>query len=204
MTSSARRPLRERKKERTRQALQDAALRLFAERGYGATTVDDIAEAADVSPRTFFRYFETKEDVVAWDPYDPLIVAELAARPAGEPPLTALREAVVSVSRGFPPGAEQVVLARLRLVLGTPALRARIYDTQAAWQREVAPVLARRAGRAPDDLAVHVLAATSVAALIVALDRWQRDGAPEPLADAAGAALRALESDLSLAPRGPA
>ena len=66
--------LRERKKARTRAAIQRHALRLFREQGYDATTVSQIAEAAEVSDSTFFRYFPTKEDVVLWDEFDPLII----------------------------------------------------------------------------------------------------------------------------------
>ncbi len=67
--------LRERKKARTKAALQQHALRLFGERGYQATTVEQIAEAAEVSPTTFFRYFPTKEDVVLYDVLDPPAIA---------------------------------------------------------------------------------------------------------------------------------
>src|SRR5215475_6141459 len=76
--------LRERKRTRTRLAIQAEAIRLFAEKGYENTTVEDIAYAAAISPRTFFRYFPTKEDVVIWDEYDPVLEDLVAERPAGE------------------------------------------------------------------------------------------------------------------------
>src|SRR6478735_2233854 len=76
--------LRERKKIQTRQAIRRAAYRLFEEQGYDATPVDRIAEAADVSPSTVFRYFPTKEDIVLTDEYDPLIEATIRSRPADE------------------------------------------------------------------------------------------------------------------------
>src|SRR5664280_638338 len=74
--------LRERKKAKTRWAIQEHALRLFAEQGYEATTVDQIAAAAEISPSTFFRYFPTKEDVVAYDAFDPVMLEAWRAQPA--------------------------------------------------------------------------------------------------------------------------
>jgi hypothetical protein len=77
--------MRERKKARTRAAIREHALRLFREHGYGATTVEQIAEAAEVSPATFYRYFPTKEDVVLDNDASPLFEATVATRAAGEP-----------------------------------------------------------------------------------------------------------------------
>ena len=74
--------LRERKKAKTRAAVQRHALRLFKEQGYDNTTVEQIADAAEISPSTFFRYFPTKEDVVLYDAMDPILIAEFAAQPA--------------------------------------------------------------------------------------------------------------------------
>src|SRR5271154_4796427 len=85
--------LRERKKARTRAAIREHALRLFREQGYDATTVDQIADAADVSPSTFFRYFPTKEDVVLQDDVDVLALGAFEAQPAGLTPVAAFRAA---------------------------------------------------------------------------------------------------------------
>ena len=85
---------RERKKAQTRQRLQEQALRLFTERGYEATTVEQIAAAAGVSHMTFFRYFPTKEDAVLSDSYDPLLVAAIRSRPRTEHPVTRIHAAV--------------------------------------------------------------------------------------------------------------
>src|SRR5437016_8102361 len=86
--------LRERKKAKTRAAIQAEALRLFREQGYDATTVEQIADAAEVSPSTFFRYFPTKEDVLLRDDMDELWLDLLRAQPPGLPPLPALRAAL--------------------------------------------------------------------------------------------------------------
>src|SRR5436309_10581986 len=91
------RGLRERKKAKTRAAIQEHALRLFREQGYDATTVEQIAAAAEVSPSTFFRYFPTKEDVVLYDAFDPLIFAAFEAQPAALGPIQALRGALHAV-----------------------------------------------------------------------------------------------------------
>ena len=88
--------LRERKKARTRASIREHALRLFREQGYGATRVEQIAEAAEVSPATFYRYFPTKEDVVLQDDMDVLTLEALGAQPAGLSPLAAVRGAVGS------------------------------------------------------------------------------------------------------------
>jgi AcrR family transcriptional regulator len=112
--------LRERKKLRTRQAIAAAALRLFAEHGYDETTIADIAAAADVSPRTFFSYFPSKEDVVFAEIDDRLaeVRERLAHRLAGESPLDAIRRGVVDVMEALATehgryGAVQVRLVRI-------------------------------------------------------------------------------------------
>src|SRR5215467_13921994 len=89
--------LRERKKAKTRAAIQRHALRLFREQGYEETTVEQIAEAAEVSPSTFFRYFPTKEDVVLYDAFDPILFASLEQQPAALTPLQAMRNAIHTV-----------------------------------------------------------------------------------------------------------
>ena len=86
--------LRERKKARTRAAIQEQALRLFRDQGYERTTVEQIAEAAEVSPSTFFRYFPTKEDVALYDALDPLMIEAFRSQPAALSPLAAMRAAM--------------------------------------------------------------------------------------------------------------
>src|SRR5262249_4657684 len=93
--------LRERKKLKTRNAIQREAMRLFHEQGYEETTIEQIAEAVEISPSTFFNYFRTKEDVVFYDPYDPLFVAMLKARPSDEPLGVAIRRTVSEGLGGF-------------------------------------------------------------------------------------------------------
>ena len=87
---------RSRKKAATKHSIQGEALRLFVEKGYEATTVEEIAAAAGVSHMTFFRYFPRKEEVVEYDEYDPLLEELIAGRPSHEAPLTALHNAIRS------------------------------------------------------------------------------------------------------------
>jgi AcrR family transcriptional regulator len=116
--------LRQRKLQATRERLTRAAMALFLERGFEATTIDDIAAAADVSRRSFFHYFASKEDVVAaWqEGAAAALVAEVVARPAGETMLTAAENAIAATLKRIDP-AEAAAMSRLKR--DNPALRAR-------------------------------------------------------------------------------
>lgn len=163
---------RERKKAATRRAIQEHALRLFLEKGYEATTVEEIAAAAGVSHMTFFRYFPRKEVVVESDDYDPLLAEHIATRPAHENPLTAIHQAVRQSLAAVLPDDRDAILARSRLILHTPALRARNWQNQDATGELFATALAHRHGDAEPDLGTRVLAAAAVAALATALTAW--------------------------------
>jgi len=134
--------LREVKKRRTQEALSAAALRLFASRGYDATTVEDIAAAAEVAPRTFFRYFATKEDVLFADQEteDQLAARALGARRSGEGLGPALRRMVRELPAPSEPDAK--LRQRIRLILSTPALLARATQVLAASQKRLGHALA--------------------------------------------------------------
>lgn len=168
------RDLRRRARDAVRAEIAETAFQLFTQRGFDQTTVDDIAAAAGLSRRSFFRYFASKEDAVLGmlHAVGDAIAAELAARPAGEPPWTSLRRALdvlVTTYLGDP----KVALARFRLIHHTPALRTTLLDKQDRWQRSLAQVLAARLGADPaHDLRPQLLAATALAALDVASRRW--------------------------------
>ncbi len=142
--------LRERKKLRTRRAIAGAALRLFDERGYEETTIADIAAAAEVSPRTFFSYFPSKDDVVFAEMDERLadVRAGLAERPPGETPLATFRRVAEALLRAIADedgeyGAIQVALIRDRPSLQAQALK-RLSDAEdgfVAVLREIAPDL---------------------------------------------------------------
>lgn len=164
---------RAQRKQQTRRRIQEHALRLFVADGFEATTVERIAEAAGVSHMTFFRHFPTKESVVVDDDYDPLIDQLVRDRPPGEPPLTAIHRALVGVLRAMPAAESAELRVRTRLLLQTPALRARLWDNQFATQELFAVALAaRESGAADPGLRLRVLAGTALAALTAALAAW--------------------------------
>jgi AcrR family transcriptional regulator len=165
--------LRERKKAKTRAAIQEHALRLFRERGYEATTVDEIADAAEVSPSTFFRYFPTKEDVVLYDALDPVLLEAFEAQPADLSPLGALRATMREVFGGVPADVLAQQDERAALILSVPELRMRMLDEFARSMLLFAEVVAKRVGREPDDPAVRALVGAVVGVGIAA---WVHPG----------------------------
>ena len=150
--------LRERKKARTRAELQRHALRLFAERGYEATTVEDIASASEVARSTYFRNFATKEDVVMFDDVDPLFEEALAAVPAGTPLLVALIEAMRATFAELDEQKLAQEELRMRLVRTVPEIAAAL-RARGAWDVEqAARFVASALGRTPEDIEVVTLA----------------------------------------------
>jgi AcrR family transcriptional regulator len=190
--------LRERKKIKTRHSIQAEAFRLFAEKGYDATSVDEIAAAAEVSPSTFFRYFPSKEDVVFEEDYDPLLARSLRARPPQEPVLDAIRHAVTDSVHLILAADREALLFLSRLIQSVPALRARSMEDQARSQRAVAALIAERLGRAPDDLEVNCVAATVVAISTTVVQHWVDGGGTEDLAQLFDRHLGLLSGGLQL------
>jgi AcrR family transcriptional regulator len=163
---------REAKKAATRRAIQEHALRLFLAQGYDATTVEQISTAADVSHMTFFRYFPTKESVVDTDDYDPWIAALIRSRPATEDPVTAIHRALGTGLVAVLPTDRDALFERTRLIMSTPALRARQADNQHTTRTLFADALAARAGLPAPTYALEVLAAAALAAMTTALSTW--------------------------------
>ena len=166
---AARPGLRERKKAKTRAAIRQHALRLFREQGYDATTVEQIAEAAEVSHTTFFRYFPTKEDVVLQDNMELIWIDALRAQPPGLPPVEALRASLRDAFASLSPGDLAKIRETTDFALSVPAVRARMLDDLARTIQVMATALAERTGRSPDDFEVRTLAG---AALGVAISSW--------------------------------
>jgi AcrR family transcriptional regulator len=188
--------LRERKKVATRLALHRAALELVTDRGLDAVTVDDIAERADVSPRTFFNYFPSKVDaVIGMDPDEPdRLVEAFTARPATESPVQALHEVQRerAVAMAADPGLWQL---RLQVIGTHPVLVQRLMSAFAESERLLAEAVAERTGtRVADDVYPTLLASVQACVLRTALHRWHASGfsaSPPALVDEGWAAVAA-------------
>jgi AcrR family transcriptional regulator len=190
--------LRERKKARTREAIIDAALDLFASKGFEATTIEDIAAAADVSPRTFFRYFESKVDLVMarneahGDKIGPLIVA----RPASEGPLEALRQVIQQTMCELL--ADPSVVRELQVMMSTPTLRNRAREHFYEEEAELVSAFAARLGTDDADLTANVMAGAAAATIWTVIERWLAEGTEvERLAPMIDEAFTLLEQGFS-------
>lgn len=188
--------LRERKKAQTRRAIQEQALRLFLAKGYEATSVEEIATAAGVSHMTFFRYFPTKEDVVLADDYDPLIGELIAARPRDEPAVVKIRHALLDGLTRVYAADRDALLTRTRLILRTPALRARLWDQSISAERLIVSALAAVADQDGGDLGARVVVAACLAAVTTAILAWAEGDGAEELPDLFDQAFAALYREL--------
>lgn len=187
--------LRERKKQRTRCALIDAAFALFQRKGFDGTTVDEIADAVDISPRTFFRYFTSKEEVALTQLDEQLgvLIDLVAQRPAGEPVLTALHRAMVEVIRECETGTNGFDAVRFQslqsLVAGSPSLAAHSVEQGAARLTELARVIGARMGVDPvADPRPSLVASIGICAVQTAVNAWRvtdPDSASSDLVDRA-------------------
>jgi AcrR family transcriptional regulator len=171
--------LRERKKAQTRETIVECALDLFERQGYDETTIEDIAAAANISPRTFFRYFLTKLDVLQArkeaDAHGGLTQL-VAARPRREGPVTAIHQAmrtVVLEELVHDPIAVRLV----RVMLTTPSLRSAALEHFHEHTAELTQVCADRLGVAPSDLWPQVVAGAVGTTLWTVVDRWVAEGA---------------------------
>jgi AcrR family transcriptional regulator len=161
--------LRERKKARTRAAIQSNALRLFREQGYHATTIEQIIEAAEVSESTFFRYFPAKEDLVLRDDYDPVIVEAYQGQPPGMPPVQAMRAAFTALFDGMTAEQRAEQQERVALCLAVPELRAAMLDQYSRTMQLLASAIATRARRSPDDFTVRTIAGAVLGVMMAVL-----------------------------------
>ncbi|GAA2815409.1 TetR family transcriptional regulator [Kribbella solani] len=171
--------LRERKKAKTRAAIQEHALRLFKDQGYAETTVQEIAAAAEVSPATFFRYFATKEDTVVLDRLDPVMIELFRSQPAELTPTEALQAAIRQSMSELTDDEWELESERQRLVMNAPELRVRMLDQLYEGIDLLVTLAAERTGRAPDDLSVRAWAG-AVVGVMMATYRQLAIDAPLP------------------------
>ncbi|MDP3894974.1 TetR/AcrR family transcriptional regulator [Nocardioides sp.] len=157
------------RREATRTRLQTAAVELFAEHGYDATTVAQVAARAGVTEMTAFRHFPSKADLVLDDPYDPVMVDALRRQDTGLPPLVRVARAVREAWREVPEPAAAHVRARMRVAAASPTLRGSLWRNTARTERMLAEQLV--ADGTPRPIA-RVAASAALAALMTSLLDW--------------------------------
>jgi AcrR family transcriptional regulator len=189
--------LRDRKKIQTRRVIRNEAMRLIAENGYANTTVEQIAEAAEVSPSTFFRYFPSKEMVLMANDLDLVTIRALEQQPADLPSLQAFRRALEITMATLSEDEWRFERARLRMVLSIPELKAAQFEEYRSTVAALTAADCRRTGRAPDDFEVRVFVGALAGGLMAVLD--QASGVPERMYRAldfmeAGMPLRVTET----------
>lgn len=166
--------LRERKKAKTKAAIQRHAVRLFTEQGFAATTVEQIAEAAEVSPSTVFRYFPTKEELVVFDPYDPVIFAEFQRQPPELSLVQAWRHALLAAFANLTEDEITGQLERGRLVMSVPELwGATLKNTRSSLDVMV-NLSAERVGRPPSDPALRATVGALFGVMLTEALDWVR------------------------------
>jgi AcrR family transcriptional regulator len=162
--------LRERKKIKTRQTIRREAFRLIDENGYAATTIEQIAEAAEVSPSTFFRYFPSKESVLLADDMDPAILDALAAQPPDLSPSQAVRRAYETTIANMSEDQREFENTRQRLMFSIPELKAAMYDEYHRTVTAFAEAMSRRIGREAGDFELRVFAGALTGAMMAVYD----------------------------------
>lgn len=188
--------LRERKKIKTRTAIRDATYALIKEQGYDATTIEQIAERAEVSPSTVFRYFPTKEDIVLTDEYDPMMVEELRARPASESWMDSVRHVMHRSMDALLAEDPEAVRIRAHLAVQVPAVRARMIESMSATGRLLRGAIAERFGLDPEALEVRVYAMSLVGGLMEVNIAWAENDCRDDLRDLVDRALDIIEHGL--------
>lgn len=190
--------LRDRKKIQTRDAIRREAMRLIEQNGYANTTVEQIAEAAEVSPSTFFRYFPSKEMVMMANDLDLVTIKALEQQPANMPSLQAFRRALEITMATLSEDEWRFERSRLRMVLSIPELKAAQFDEYRRTVTALTEADCRRTGREPDDFEVRVFVGALAGGLMAVLD--QASGVPERMYRAldfmeAGMPLRSINGD---------
>lgn len=165
------------RRDRVRAELIAIGLEHFRSKGFDATTVNDIAETAGLSPRTFFRYFRSKDDVAFdWiEVQGHFMVPALRARPIDESPLKAMMEAFLQLADQHDRHAEFTYF-RTRLIFSTPALSGRYYEEQAKWGEQMMAALKHHAHTEEERYTLRVQVSIAITAFVVAVRSWVEAG----------------------------
>ncbi len=158
--------LRERKRVRTRETIRREAFRLFDDRGYAVTTIEQIAHAADISPSTFFRYFPSKESVLLANDLNVVMLEALAAQPVEMPHVAAFRAAVHVAYEQMTAEEWQDESTRQRLIYSLPELQPALRDEYNSLVDGVTEAMARRLGRGPHEIEIRVFAGAVIGAVM--------------------------------------
>jgi AcrR family transcriptional regulator len=185
--------LRERKKFAAKRRIQEVALDLFDERGFDNVTIEEIAEAAEVSPSSVYRYFSTKERTVLWDDVDVRLFDAVEREIANHPPVEAMRRALSgAIAQRFDQD-DDLAKRKTRYALEEPALRAALLEQTDEFTQRVAGALARALGETQDDLEPQVIASTLIGAMMTAARHWHAHGYRHPITDELERALAIVE-----------
>ena len=188
--------LREPKKIKTREAIRAATYALIKEQGYDATTIEQIAERAEVSPSTVFRYFPAKEDIVLTDEYDQLMAEELRSRPPGESWMDSVRHVMRLAIEANDREEPEVARMRAHLAVQVPAVRSRMVESMSATGRLLRDAIAERHGLDPDSLEVRVYAMSFIGGLMEVSMYWAENDFEGDLSDLVDRGLDVLERGL--------
>jgi AcrR family transcriptional regulator len=187
--------LRERKRRETAQRITEAAVRLFIENGYEATTLDAIAAAADISRRTFFHYFKSKDDILLsmQGGGAEALAATLCEEPTDQRPLDALRNAMIRIAEQYP--ADEMI-AIDRLMRSSAAVQARKQATYVQNEQGLFEVLRERWPGAERETGHRLVAMLAVGAMRLALESFNRDEGRRPLPELVREVFSALETQV--------
>jgi len=187
--------LRERKRRETLRRITDAGMCLFIEKGYEATTLDDIAAAAGISRRTFFYYFKSKDDILLslQSGMGEMIVASLREAPRDQRPLTAVREAILKVCAPFP--ADDMI-AIDRLMRSSEAVQARKQASYIQHEQTLFAALREKWPEPGRETVLRLVAMMAIGATRLAFDALNREGGKRPIADLLNEAFDALETQI--------
>jgi AcrR family transcriptional regulator len=190
-----------RRKQATRERLEETSLRLFAEQGFERTTMDDLAAAAHVGRRTIFRYFPSKNDIVfgALDERLRVLAAELDSGRAGGLPLPDMVRRAFHVASSYEPAERACLAVRIQLIATVPSLQAHAALRYRAWEDTVQAAVAARTG-VHGGVYARACAKAVVAVMWAAFDTWRETGAGDDLAQIVDRALDVVTSGLAVAP----